>query len=531
MIRRILPALLILVSAALLRAADAPVPAAEPAKSAEIAAPAPDKAAAPEAGKPAAESAATTAPTAPSKPEAAPAAPATWSHPPVALPEDGVADIVVIPIHEEIGKTNLFILRRGLKQAISDGADVVVLEMDTPGGRADIMLEMMEKVDNFKGRTIAFVNKEAMSAGALICASAQEIYFAPKGVMGAAAVIQSDGTDIPHTLKTKIDSYMDARLRAITDQNPRRADVLRAMMQEDYVLEVGGIKLKDKGALLSLTDVEAMRLYGDPATPLLGSGVYESVEALARAEYGEGHFKIRRYELTWSETAAMYMEKLAPVLMGIGILCLIIEFYTPGFGLPGIAGIALLAIVFLSNYIAGLAGNEPVLFFALGLLLLLIELLLLPGVMFLAITGILLMVGSLVWSLADIWPKTGGGFEIDSDRIVSASLQVMLALFLAVGFFTLLYRFLPKRLFFNKLVLDGASGNTPAAEPVLESASSAGLPAPGSRGLAVTNLRPSGTVEIGGVQYEATLTVGSAERGQAVTVVGRKDFQLLVTLE
>jgi membrane-bound serine protease (ClpP class) len=484
----------------------------------------------PAEGSPSATPAAEPAAPAPEAPKAAEAPAPTWHHPSVALPGDGVADIFVIPIEDEIGKTNLYVLRRGLKKAISSGAEVVVLEMDTPGGRADIMLEMMEAVDNFHGRTIAFVKKEAMSAGALICASAQEIYFAPKSVIGAAAVIQGNGEDIPHTLKTKIDSYMDAKLRAVTAENPRRADVLRAMMQEDYVLEIGGVKIKDKGSLLSRTADEAMALYGEPPSPLLGAGIFSSVEDLAKAQYGEGRFAIHRYEMTWSETAAMYMEKVAPVLMGIGFLCLVVEFYTPGFGLPGIAGITLLVIVFLGNYIAGLAGNEPLLVFGLGLLLVLLELFLLPGIMVLAITGVILMVGSLIWSLGDVWPKTGGGFEFNGDRIMSATFQVLLAVFGAMALFAILYRFLPKRLFLAHLVLEGASGNAPAAQPVTEPVAPAADPLPGTAGRAVTDLRPSGTVVIGGVQYEASLTVGFAQSGQPVTVVGRKDFHLLVKL-
>jgi membrane-bound serine protease (ClpP class) len=453
----------------------------------------------------------------------------TWKHPKVDLPADGIAKIYVIPIHKEIGKTNKFILRRGLKQAIAKGADVVVLDMDTPGGRADIMLEMMDMIDHYNGRTIAYIDKEAMSAGALISASAREIYFAPKSVIGAAAVISATGEDIPHTLKTKIDSYMDAKLRAITGENPRRADVIRAMMQEDYVLTIDGKTIKEKGTLLSRTSEEAMELYGNPPTPILGSGIYNSIEDLAKAEYGTGHYTIKTYEMTWSETAAMYLEKIAPILMGLGFLALIVEFYTPGFGLPGITGIVLLAIVFLSNYIAGLAGNEPLLIFAIGLLLVLMELMLLPGTMFLAITGGLMMVGSLIWSLADVWPKTGGGFEFDYTRIEIAAWQVIIGIFIAVTLFAILYRFLPKRIFFGKFILEGSSGNAPAAEPITEpSSGNADLPPPGSIGTTVSNLRPSGTVEINGRQYEATLTIGAAERGQKVIVVGRKDFNLLV---
>jgi membrane-bound serine protease (ClpP class) len=455
----------------------------------------------------------------------------TWHHPPVPAAKDGMTNIVVIPIHEEIGKTNKFILRRGIKAAISKNAEVVVLEMDTPGGRADIMLEMMEMIDNYDGRTIAFVKKEAMSAGALISASAQEIYFAPKSVLGAAAVIQSTGEDIPETLKTKIDSYMDAKIRALTKQHPRRADVIRAMMQKDYVLTIDGKTIKDKGSLLSFTDDEALALYGDPPTPILSSGTYASIDDLARAEYGEGHYEIKRYELTWSEEAAMYMEKISPVLIGLGILCLIVEFYTPGFGLPGISGITILSIVFISNFIAGLAGYEPVIIFAIGFLLLMLELILFPGILVMAITGGLMMVGSLIWSLADIWPRTGGGFDFDYSKIISATYQVIAGIAIAIAAFAILYRFLPKRIFLSRMILEGASGNAPAAMPVTEHIEgSSSMPQPGSEGVAVSNLRPSGTVEINGVQYEASLTVGAAERGQRVQVVGRKDFQLLVKI-
>lgn len=452
----------------------------------------------------------------------------TWTRKTPPPAEDGMTNIVVVPIREAIGKTNLYILRRALKEAISENAEVVVLEMDTPGGRADIMLEMMEMVDRYEGRTIAYINKEAMSAGALISAAADDIYFAPKSVIGAAAVINGDGTDLEPTLKAKIDSYMDAKLRTLTEEHPRRADVIRAMMQTEYVLELDGVTIKAEGPLLSLTDKEAMKLYGDPAAPLLGSGIHSSVDELAKDEYGAGKYAIQRFETSWSESASMFMEKIAPMLMGLGILCLIIGFYVPGFGLPEMTGIGLLVIVFLSNYIAGLAGHEPMIFFAIGFLLLLLELLLFPGVLFMAITGLLLMFGSLVWSLADVWPKSGGGFELDLGAIGHAFAQVSLGVLIAAIGFGILYRFMPKSWIVNRLVLQGSAGTIPveAAGAVAEKA--ADLPAIGSIGKTASNLRPGGTVEIEGRFYEAMLPVGSAERGESVRVIAYKDLVLLV---
>ncbi len=457
-------------------------------------------------------------------PESAPAEPRperTWTAPRPSAAADGMTNIIVIPVKEAIGKTNLYILRRALKEAIADKAEVVILDMDTPGGRADIMLEMMEMVDRYEGRTIAYINKEAMSAGALISASADDIYFAPRSIIGAAAVVKGDGSDLEPTLKAKIDSYMDARLRALTDDHPRRADVLRAMMQTDYVLELDGVKIKDKGILLSLTDKEAMKLYGEPPTPLLGSGIYEKIEDLAKAEYGEGNYSIKVFRTSWSESGSMYMEKISPVLISIGILCLVVGFYIPGFGLPEITGLCLFAIVFLSNYMAGLAGHEPLIFFAIGFMCLLLELLLFPGVLVLGITGVLLMLGSLIWSLADVWPKSGGGLEFDLGNIASAFAQVSLGMLLALIGFAILYRFLPRSWVASRLVLQGAAGVTVSAAG-LPADSAPALPPPGSIGRAVSNLRPAGSVEIDGQIYEASLLIGSAERGEQVLVKGSK---------
>jgi membrane-bound serine protease (ClpP class) len=271
-----------------------------------------------------------------------------------------------------------------------------------------------------------------------------------------------------------------------------------------------------------------MALYGTPPTPLLGSGIYDSVEDLARAEYGQGNYKIRHFETSWSETAAMLMEKAAPVLIGLGILALVVEFYTPGFGLPGITGLSLLAIVFIGNYIAGLAGNEPILFFAIGFLLLLLEILLFPGIVVMATTGILFMLGALVWSLADFWPKPGGGISVDYDAMLGAVWEVLLGVLIAATIFGLIYRFLPKSWVTGKLVLQGVSGGGTAMPSDAPLPAASGLPAPGSSGKAASNMRPSGTVEIDGTLYEATLVVGSAESGDLIVVTGYKNTSLLV---
>ena len=325
---------------------------------------------------------------------------------------DGPAEVYVIPVHGQIGSAQLYILRRGLKAAVEKGIDAVMIDIDTPGGELNTTLEMMKVLDRFNGETLTFVSNEAISAGVYISASTQDIYFAPKSVIGSAAVIQGTGQEIPETMKQKIDSYLMARVRSYTEDHPYRSKVVQAMMDEDYVLEIDGEVIKPEGSLLSLTALEATKEYGQPPRPLLGVGIYDDVESVLASRYGEEGYVIKKFEITWSEQFAKYMNVIAPLLMGLGLLGLFIEFKTPGFGVFGIAGISLLGIVFLSNYVAGLAGHEEILIFLLGVGLILLEIFLLPGVVVLAATGAFLVFGSLIWALADYWPGNMGDTPI-----------------------------------------------------------------------------------------------------------------------
>ena len=299
----------------------------------------------------------------------------------------------------------LYIIRRGLKEAIDQKADVVVLDMKTPGGALDVTFDIMEALAKFPGQTITFVNTEAISAGAFISAVTDEIYFTPDGIIGAAAPVTSSGGDVDKTMRLKIVSYLKARVRAISENEPYRGKVISAMIDEDFELKIDDKVIKEKGELLSLTATEASETYGDPAQPLLAAGIAKDVDALLTAKFGENGFKVTSLEVTWSEQLAVVLTGIAPILLGLGLLGLFIEFKTPGFGVFGVGGGILLTVVFLGNYVAGFSGHEPIMVFALGLVLVLVEVFFLPGLVFMALGGVVLMFGSLVWSMADIWPN------------------------------------------------------------------------------------------------------------------------------
>lgn len=435
----------------------------------------------------------------------------------------GVVDVYVIPITGAIGKPNLYILRRGLKEAIANDVDMVLLNMDTPGGRVDYTLEMMEMLAKFEGITATYINVDAISAGSFIAAATQEIYFAPQGKMGASAVIQGGGQDVPETARMKIESYLRANIRVITQDYPYRSEVIRAMLDAEYELKIGDEVIKPAGELLTLTAREAMQEFGDPPAPLLAAGIHSSAEALLDERFGPGKYAIRDFELTYSEVLAKWMNTFAPALLGIGLLALFLEFKTPGFGFFGIGGIVLLGIFFIAQYVAGLAGNEPILFFILGIILVLVELFFFPGLLVFALSGLGLILGSLIWAMVDIWP--GEPITISPELLAEPLVNLVFGMTIAAVGAVIASRMFPTSWMGRRLVLAeaaGGSGETVRAERA------AHWPAEGSTGTAVTDLFPSGRVEIKGQRYDARTALASIERGTRIRVKRAGDFGLVV---
>jgi membrane-bound serine protease (ClpP class) len=438
--------------------------------------------------------------------------------------------VIVIPVRDEIAEPELYILRRGLKEAIAEKADVVVLDLKTPGGALDVTMEMMEALEKYPGQTIAYVDNEAMSAGAFISAVAGEIWFAPDGIIGAAAPVTSTGQDVDATMKQKLVSYLKARMRATSEGKGYRGQVISAMIDADLELKIEGQVLKEKGELLSLTAAEAMKAYGNPARPLLGSGIAPDIDGLLAKKFGERGYAVRRLEITWSERLAVWLNLIAPVLLGLGLLSLFIGYKTGSFGVFGIAGVCLLALVFLGSSVAGLSGHEPAILFVLGVVLLLLELLFFHSAGFLGIVGGALMLASLFWSMSDLWPNEPLTIAWSADAFEKPAVNMGLGLVIAVGLGAALLRFLPRGWIWDRLVVEATIGGSAQVAGSLPGAGSSLDALVGRRGVAATTLRPGGQVEVDGRRYEAAVGMGTVDAGTPVVVRGRNDFGLIVEI-
>jgi membrane-bound serine protease (ClpP class) len=445
------------------------------------------------------------------------------SPPPALSPAKPRASVYVVPIEGEISTPQLYILRRALKSAIENHVDAIVLDMNTPGGRVDVTLDMMDALSKFKGRSFTYVNPNALSAGSYIADATNEIYFAPDGVMGAAAVVGGSGEDVADTMKLKLNSYLLARVHVIAGPSRYRADVQRAMMDSAFEFKIGDQVIKPPGELLSLTAKDACKTYGSPPEPLLGAGIAPDLPGLLTQVYGRDGYIIQDFQLTWSEELAKWLNTISPVLLGAGILLLFLEFKASSFGVLGFIGVCLLVLVFAGSYVAGLAGYEPFLLFLLGLVLITLEVFVFTGSLACGALGFVCFIASFIWAMTDVWPSEHN-FGISPEALARPVFNVVLGLVLAIAGCAVALRFLPHTRAYSALVNTTSVPNSNPADAVGAST----LPAAGARGVAVTDLRPLGVVEIAGARFQARAAIGQIDRGSAIEVVSCQDFALKV---
>jgi membrane-bound serine protease (ClpP class) len=174
----------------------------------------------------------------------------------------GPKKIVVLPIRDDIMPPMTYIVRRGVKLAIKEKADALIIDMDTHGGRVDVTGEIVGILGQFKGETMTFVNRKAFSAGAFIAVATQKIYMAPESVIGAAApIMMSPGGSgvekLPDTIEAKMTSGIRALVRTSAEKNGHNIEVIEAMIDKTKELKVEGEVLNEKGQILTLTNKQA----------------------------------------------------------------------------------------------------------------------------------------------------------------------------------------------------------------------------------------------------------------------------------
>src|SRR5437868_13935919 len=177
--------------------------------------------------------------------------------------------VYILPIRENIMPPLVYLVRRGVKDAMEAKADLLVLDMETNGGRVDTTREIIAILEKFKGDTATYVNKDAFSAGAFISVATKRIYMAPGSVIGAAAPIMlspgGQGVEkLPDTYEEKMNSAVRATARTSAQKNGYNIAVIEAMIDKTSGLTIDGQVIVKEGKILTLTNTEAEKKYGNP---------------------------------------------------------------------------------------------------------------------------------------------------------------------------------------------------------------------------------------------------------------------------
>ncbi len=441
-----------------------------------------------------------------------------------AKPEAGTKKVYVLPIRDDIMPPLVYVVRRGVKEAMEAKADVLVLDMETNGGRVDVTEEIIGIIGKFPGQTVTFVNKKAFSAGAFISFATQKIFMAPQAVIGAAAPVMASPTggaqEIGGTMEIKASSAISALVRANAEKNGHNPAVADAMVKKNSELKLDDKVINEKGQILTLTDQEAARVYGTPAKPLLSAGTVENLEALLK-QLELGSALVKRVEPSGVERLGTWINTLAPILLIIGIAGIYIEFKTPGFGLPGIIGITAFAVYFFGGYIAGLTGLEWVAVFVVGLALVALELFFFPGTLVLGFTGFGLVFISLVMALVDHYP--GASVLPTLPQLELPLNQLAIAVVGSVLVILGLSRALPQTSFYPALVSQGVSGQQ--TEKSIAANQQQRL---GQIGVALSTLRPGGKAQFGDSILDVVSAGELVEKGRQVRIVGSSGHEAVV---
>ncbi|HEC63185.1 MAG TPA: hypothetical protein ENI38_02175, partial [Candidatus Acetothermia bacterium] len=273
------------------------------------------------------------------------------------------AEVWVLSVEGEIGAGTVSYLRKGLSEAGESGAQGVIITFSTPGGYLDSAISCRDAILDSPLPTIAYVDREACSAGALLAIACERIYFAPGGVMGAATPVYFDPQGRMEEAPEKVISAVRALFRATAELRGRNPDVAEAMV--DRSVEIAG--LVQAGKLLTLTAETAAEWgYSDGEAANL-----EEVLNLA----GLAGATVRTFDYRWVDRAVDFLTRpeIAGLLILVALVGLIWELLAPGFGIPGLVGLSALGLFFWAHFLVGLAGWESILFLLGGLVAILLE--------------------------------------------------------------------------------------------------------------------------------------------------------------
>lgn len=370
--------------------------------------------------------------------------------------------VYVVPLKENVEKGLHAFLTRAVETAEDANAKAIIFEINTPGGVVDAASEIGKLLTSTPLKTVSYINNKALSAGAYIAMNTDEIYMVPGSSIGAAGIIDQEG----NAADEKAQSYWLSAMKGAAEQSGRDPIYALAMADPDIDLPEYGAP---KGKFLTLTSDQAAEVGYSNGTVTNLSDVLEQI--------GYSNAELRSVEESFAEKLARFLTHpvVVPILLTIGSLGLVVELYSPGFGIPGFMGLSSLLLFFYGHLVAGLAGMETIILFVLGIGLIILEFFL-PG----GIAGIF----GFISILASLFLAT--------DNIIHMGISLLIAIGISILASILMVKVFGKKMsIFKKIILTDSTNTESGYVSNINRTELIGL-----EGITMTALRPAGTVVV-----------------------------------
>jgi membrane-bound serine protease (ClpP class) len=434
--------------------------------------------------------------------------------------------VYVFSINEDIAPPMWRLTQKSFEEAYALKANYIIIKLNTYGGMVNMADSIRTKILESPIPVYVFITNNAASAGALISIAADSIYMKKGAKIGSASVVDQSGKIMPE----KYQSYMRSTMRATAEAHGkdtiikgndtivtwhRDPLIAEAMVDPSIFIE----NISDTGKIVAFTANEAME---NGYCEAILENIQEIVE-----HTGIKNYDIYEYKPTSLDKFIGFL--INPAIQGILIMLIVggiyFELQSPGIGFPLAAAILGAILYFAPLYLEGLAENWEMVIFVVGLILIILEIFVIPGFGIAGISGVILAFTGLVLSMVD---NIIFEFEFHSMEAIGLVLKsfMIVAISIFIAFIVSLY--LSQKVLtsntFSWIVLnstqkkdEGYVGVDRKQKDLI-----------GQTGVALTNLRPSGKVEIEDEMYDAKSEIGFIEKGQKVKVINYRSGQIYV---
>jgi membrane-bound serine protease (ClpP class) len=451
----------------------------------------------------------------------------------------------------QIDASTVIYVQFALEHFKSLGTPFVVLDLNTPGGEVFAALkivDMLQKLEvNDHIPVVAFIDNWALSAGAMLAYSSKYIATVKGGSMGAAEPVTVGGEGKVESASEKVNSALRAEIANLARSHGRNPLLAEAMVDKDILLVKRGgeiVRVEEesqilptdqlitrKGKLLTLDGEQLIEYHvADLMVP------QAPVSAVTAEELANGEWPAQKNLLfhdpsfakipnatlvSYSDWRvgffAFLTHPLVSSLLFMGLaIGVYLEMSHPGLGLPGLVALICLALILLSSFAVQAASWLELIILAVGVLLLLVEIFILPGFGAFGIIGILLTLAGL---FALMLP-----FDFQAWHLYPEVLWKYLSYFSGAVIATLVTIFLLARFFARTPLITRRLVLTDSQEPFIVTS----LPPAGSEGIALSPLRPSGKIEVNHQVYDAITEGSFIDKGAPLTIIRQEGSKLIV---